>query len=109
MASILGSRADKNPKGILGGIAVSTFSKPLAFLIGLMVLCVQACSLDSHWSSGAATHLQQYLHSKGFGVIPTARLQRYVTSIDLRSAIENDVAFKLSFGLTFMLAAFAEF
>ena len=47
--------------------------------------------------------------SHGYNVIPTARIQRYVKGINLRSAIEDNVAFKLSFGATFMLAAFAQF
>lgn len=47
--------------------------------------------------------------SHGYNVVPTSRIQRYVKGIDLRSAIEDNVAFKLSFGATFMLAAFAEF
>jgi hypothetical protein len=58
---------------------------------------------------GAMADLQQYLQSKGYNIIPTARLQKYITSIDLRSAVEDNVAFKLSFGLTFMLAGFAKF
>ena len=41
-------------------------------------------------------------------MIPTERLQRYVKGIDLRSLVEDNVAFKLSFGATFMLSAFAE-
>ncbi|MCJ1448743.1 MAG: hypothetical protein MMC23_009260 [Stictis urceolatum] len=76
--------------GLLGGVAVSTFSKPLAFLIGLLVF-------------GA-----QYLASKGINVLPTEKLQKYVKNVDLRSALEDNVAFKLSFGATFMLATFAE-
>ncbi len=52
--------------------------------------------------------VDKYLASKGYNVIPTARIQRYVKGIDLRSAIEDNVAFKLSFGLTFALASFAE-
>lgn len=51
----------------------------------------------------------QYLASKGYNVIPTTKLQRYVKGIDLRSAVEDNVAFKLSFGLTFALASLASF
>jgi hypothetical protein len=49
------------------------------------------------------------LESKGLHVIPTQRIQRYVKGINLQSMVEDNVAFKLSFGATFMLAAFAEF
>ena len=51
----------------------------------------------------------QMAATRGYNIIPTAKLQKYVKSIDLRSAVEDNVAFKLSFGATFMLAAFAEF
>jgi hypothetical protein len=47
--------------------------------------------------------------ARGYNIIPTARLQQYVKSIDLCSVAEDNVAFKLSFGTTFMLAAFAKF
>ena len=40
--------------------------------------------------------------------MPTQRIQQYVKGIDLRSAIEDNAAFKLSFGATFILAALAE-
>ena len=46
--------------------------------------------------------------SKGYNIVPTSRIQRYVKGIDLRSAIEDNVAFKLSFGTTFALASLAE-
>lgn len=50
----------------------------------------------------------KFAASRGYNIIPTTRLQKYVKSINLRSALEDNVAFKLSFGATFMLAAFAE-
>jgi len=77
--------------GLAGGLAVSTFSKSLAFLIGLFVLAVQTAAY------------------KGYNIVPTTRLQKYVKSIDLRSAVQDNVAFKFSFGTTFLLAAFADF
>ena len=42
-------------------------------------------------------------------MIPTARIQQCVKGIDVRSAIEDNAAFKLSFGMTFALASLAEF
>jgi len=47
--------------------------------------------------------------SYGINVIPYQRMQKYVTSIDLRSAVQDNVAFKISFGSTFALAAFVHF
>jgi hypothetical protein len=44
----------------------------------------------------------------GISLIPYGRLQRYFTSIDLRSAMQDNVAFKLAFGATFALTGFAQ-
>ena len=49
----------------------------------------------------------QFAASRGIHVIPYRALQRYVTSVDLRSALTSHVGFKLSFGLTFALSSFA--
>ena len=78
--------------GLVTGLAVSTFSKTLTVFIGLFVVGVQT--------------LQSYT---GINLIPYQRLQRYVKNVDLRSAVEDNVAFKLSFGALFALSAFAEF
>jgi len=77
--------------GLCAGLVVSTFSRSLALILGLLVVGVQ-------WAS-----------SYGIHIIPYNRLQKYVTSIDLRSAVQDNVAFKLSFGTTFALAAFMQF
>ncbi|TVY21256.1 hypothetical protein LARI1_G000334 [Lachnellula arida] len=77
--------------GLCTGLLVSTFSKSLALILGLLVVGVQ-------WAS-----------SYGINVIPYNRLQRYFTSLDLRSAVQDNVAFKLSFGTTFAMASFMQF
>ena len=35
-------------------------------------------------------------------------MQKYAKNIDLRSAVQDNAAFKLSFGLMFALSAFAQ-
>ncbi|KAL2038465.1 hypothetical protein N7G274_008804 [Stereocaulon virgatum] len=77
--------------GLVGGVAVRTFSKTLALLFGWLIFGVK------------------FLASRGFNIVPTSRIRKYVNGVDLRSAIEDDVAFKLSFGATFALASLAEF
>jgi len=77
--------------GVIGGMAISLFSKPLTLLIGLLIVGVQF----------AESQL-------GISLIPYGRLQRYFTSIDLRSAMQDNVAFKLAFGATFALTGFAQ-
>jgi hypothetical protein len=52
----------------------------------------------------------QYASSKlGINIIPYNRLQRYVGGIDLKSAVQDNVALKMSFGLTFAMAGFMSF
>ncbi|KAI9807312.1 MAG: hypothetical protein M1833_000055 [Piccolia ochrophora] len=75
--------------GLIGGVAVSVFSKPLALLIGLAVCAVQ------------------FAASRGYNIVPYKRIQKYTSGINVRSALEDNVAFKLSFGAVFALAAFA--
>ncbi|KAI4767022.1 hypothetical protein E4T52_06920 [Aureobasidium sp. EXF-3400] len=77
--------------GVLGGMAVSLFSKPLTLLIGLLIVGVQF----------AESQL-------GISLLPYGRLQRYFTNINLRSAMQDNVAFKLAFGATFALTGFAQ-
>lgn len=54
-------------------------------------------------------NLPQYAARKGYNFIPVERLQRYVKNVNLRSAVNDNIAFKISFGLMFALAAFGEF
>lgn len=77
--------------GLVAGLGISLFSKPLAVLLGLLVIGVQTAE------------------SYGVHLVPYGRLQRYFTNIDLRSAVQDNVAFKLSFGAMFALSGFAEF
>ncbi|KZM19517.1 hypothetical protein ST47_g9341 [Ascochyta rabiei] len=77
--------------GVIGGLGISVFSKPLAILIGLGVV------------------LLQFIESRGIHIIPYSYLQRRFKATNVRSLMQDNVAFKLSFGLTFALAAFAEF
>ena len=51
----------------------------------------------------------QYAARKGYNIIPVDRVQGYVKGVNLRSAINDNIAFKISFGLMFALAAFGEF
>ncbi|KAA8572786.1 hypothetical protein MFRU_003g00970 [Monilinia fructicola] len=77
--------------GLGAGLAVSTFSRSLALIVGLLIVGLQ-------WAS-----------SHGLDLIPTDRIQRYIKHVNLRSAIQDNVAFKVSFGTTFAMAAFMRF
>ena len=52
---------------------------------------------------------KQALESRGLHIVPWQRIQGFARGINVRSAVQDNVAFKLSFGATFALAAFAEF
>ncbi|KAF2404141.1 hypothetical protein EJ06DRAFT_526245 [Trichodelitschia bisporula] len=77
--------------GLAGGLVVGVFSKPLAIVIGLLVFGVQ------------------FLESRGIHLVPWQRLQGYAKGINLRGVVQDNAAMKLSFGVTFALAAFARF
>lgn len=77
--------------GLIAGLGVSTFSKTLAILLGLLVVGVQAAE------------------SYGIHLIPYRRLQGYAKNVDLRSAVQDNVAFKISFGTMFALTGFSSF
>ena len=76
--------------GVIAGLAVSVFSKSLTLLLGLLIVGVQTAEYH------------------GIHLIPYNRLQSYFKGIDLRSAVQDNVALKLSFGATFALAGFAQ-
>jgi hypothetical protein len=106
--------------GVLGGMAVSLFSKPLTLLIGLLIVGVQVCFVFSFLpplNNLPLTLLSQLLiltskqfaeSQLGISLLPYGRLQRYFTNINLRSAMQDNVAFKLAFGATFALTGFAQ-
>ncbi|KXT01882.1 hypothetical protein AC578_2157 [Pseudocercospora eumusae] len=76
--------------GLVSGLAVSFFSKPLALLLGLLVVGVQTAE------------------SYGIHLIPYKTIQGYAKNVNVRSVVQDNFAFKISFGLMFALSAFAE-
>jgi uncharacterized membrane protein (Fun14 family) len=76
--------------GLVAGLGVSIFSKSLVLLVGLLIAGVQT-----------AEHY-------GIHLVPYKTIQRYAKGVDVRSALQDNVAFKVSFGLMFALSAFAE-
>lgn len=78
--------------GLIAGLGISVFSKPLAVLFGLLIVGVQT------------------LESYGLHIVPRKRLQRlFSDGVDIRGLVQDNVAFKISFGLMFALSGFAEF
>ncbi|KAJ9503436.1 hypothetical protein LTR99_002196 [Exophiala xenobiotica] len=77
--------------GLGAGVLLSAFSRMLTLIIGLGIV------------------IWQYAARKGYNFIPVDRMQRHMKNINLRSAINDNVAFKISFGLMFALTAFGEF
>lgn len=75
---------------MVAGLGVSVFSKSLVLIIGLLIAGVQTAE------------------SYGVHLIPYKKIQGYVKGVDVRSAVQDNIAFKISFGLMFALSAFAE-
>jgi len=78
--------------GLISGLTISLFSKPLALLLGLAFL-------------GLHTAEKQL----GISIIPYNTVQKYVKGVDLRSAVQDNAALKVSFGVMFALSGFASF
>ncbi|KAF2756161.1 hypothetical protein EJ05DRAFT_478185 [Pseudovirgaria hyperparasitica] len=77
--------------GLLGGVVISMFSKTLTLLIGVGIVLVQ------------------FLESRGIPIVPYGQIQKMAKNVDIQGAMQRNVALKLSFGITFALAAFAGF
>lgn len=108
--------------GLFGGLAISVFSKPLAILIGLFVVGSQVRRLSLACPSSLlagrrhdaalaffADNMQALQSSTGINMLPVNRLQRMFDGTSVRGMLQDDVALKLSFGITFLLAGFAKF
>lgn len=70
---------------------MSIFSKPLAILLGILIVGVQAA--------------ERY----GIHVVPYNSIQRYFKGIDIKTSLQQNVPLKISFGILFALTGFAEF
>ncbi|KAB8210388.1 FUN14 family protein [Aspergillus parasiticus SU-1] len=77
--------------GLVVGVGLRAFSRVLVVLLGMGVVFVE-------WAA-----------AKGYNVIPVNRLQRLVKGVNLQKAISQHKPFKISFGATMALAAFAQF
>ncbi|KAL4991977.1 hypothetical protein BDW68DRAFT_173614 [Aspergillus falconensis] len=77
--------------GLLVGVGLRAFSRVLVVLIGMGIIAVE-------WAA-----------SKGYNILPTHQLQKYVKSVNLEKLMSRNVPFKVTFGATMALAAFAQF
>ncbi|PYH41712.1 uncharacterized protein BP01DRAFT_360204 [Aspergillus saccharolyticus JOP 1030-1] len=77
--------------GLVVGVGLRAFSRVLVVLIGMGIVVVE-------WAA-----------AKGYNILPVNTLQRYVKRVDLQGAVSKHIPFKLSFGATMGLAAFAQF
>jgi hypothetical protein len=53
--------------------------------------------------------LVEWAASKGYNILPVRTIQKYVKSVDVQKAVTQHMPFKMSFGATMALAAFAQF
>ncbi|KAF9894040.1 hypothetical protein FE257_009012 [Aspergillus nanangensis] len=77
--------------GLVVGVGLRAFSRALVVLLGMGVVVIE-------WAA-----------SKGYNILPLNRMQKYVKGVDLQKAVSRNVPFKMSFGATMALAAFAQF
>ncbi|RDW74367.1 uncharacterized protein DSM5745_07029 [Aspergillus mulundensis] len=77
--------------GLVVGVGLRAFSRVLVVLLGMGIVAIE-------WAA-----------SKGYHIFPTKTLQKYVKSVDLDRFMSRNVPFKVTFGTTMALAAFAQF
>ncbi|KAL4817118.1 hypothetical protein BDW67DRAFT_184193 [Aspergillus spinulosporus] len=77
--------------GLVAGVGLRAFSRVFVVLIGMGIILVE-------WAA-----------SKGYNILPTRQLQKYVKSVNLEKLLSRNVPFKVTFGATMALAAFAQF
>ncbi|KAI9040647.1 uncharacterized protein KD926_007863 [Aspergillus affinis] len=77
--------------GLVAGVGLRAFSKALVVLLGMGLVVVE-------WAA-----------AKGYNILPLQKMQKYVKGVDLQKAVSRQIPFKLSFGATMALAAFAQF
>ena len=77
--------------GLCAGLLVSVFSKPLAIVLGLLVLGVHA------------------LESRGLGIIPYRRFGRWLGNTHPQEVARGKGPWIVCFGVTFGLAGFGSF
>jgi uncharacterized membrane protein (Fun14 family) len=75
-------------------LTLSLFSKPLTLLLGLLFLGAQA------------------LEYNGIHIIPYNRIQRLFTnasSVDVKTAVQDNAALKVTFAVSMLLSGFVSF
>ncbi|PLB34086.1 uncharacterized protein BDW47DRAFT_83485 [Aspergillus candidus] len=77
--------------GLVAGVGLRAFSRVFVVLLGMGVVVVE-------WAA-----------AKGYNVLPVKRMQKYVKSYDLQRVVSRHIPFKMTFGATMALAAFAQF
>jgi hypothetical protein len=95
--------------GLGAGVVLSMLSRVLVLALGVGIVVWQVSASFLMHSTVADYDISQYAARRGYNIVPAERIQRYVKGIDVRSAIHDNVAFKVSFGLVFALTAFGEF
>ncbi|KAF7156031.1 hypothetical protein CNMCM5623_009173 [Aspergillus felis] len=77
--------------GLVVGVGLRAFSRVLVVLLGMGIVVIE-------WAA-----------AKGYNILPVRTIQKYVKSVDVQKAVTQHMPFKLSFGATMALAAFAQF
>ncbi|RAL02105.1 uncharacterized protein BO80DRAFT_454254 [Aspergillus ibericus CBS 121593] len=77
--------------GLVVGMGLNAFSRVLVVLLGLGIVAVE-------WAA-----------ARGYNLLPVNTVQKYVKRVDLQKVVSHHIPFKMSFGVTMGLAAFAQF
>ncbi|TPR01134.1 Multicopper oxidase family protein [Aspergillus niger] len=73
----------------------------------------QGTTRNSHHTTGGgiltASNMRQWAAARGYNLLPVNTLQKYFKRVDLQKTVSHHIPFKISFGATMGLAAFAQF
>ncbi|PYH29794.1 uncharacterized protein BO87DRAFT_380252 [Aspergillus neoniger CBS 115656] len=77
--------------GLVVGVGLRAFSRVLVVLLGIGIIAVE-------WAA-----------ARGYNLLPVNTVQKYFKRVDLQKTVSHHIPFKISFGATMGLAAFAQF
>lgn len=94
--------------GLFTGVVIGKLSSVLGFIALSGALLLQVSSPANYFlQQHISTNKSQFLHTRGIITVPWTSIVKVGSDrIDLRSLFLEDPSFKLSFALTFIIAAF---
>lgn len=95
--------------GFVTGVVISLFSKTLVLLAGIGIVAIEVSTPPIPARARARANLRQIASRYGINLVDVLKLRKMIDSSKVLRSLNKNPVFKLSFGVTFALAAFASF